>query len=296
MNYVITGGAGNISLPLSQALLAAGHQVTVIGRNPENLASLTAAGARAAIGSVEDTAFLTETFRGADAVYTMIPPNMGAQDWKGYIAGIGKNYETALRESGVKHVVNLSSIGAHMPDGAGPVSGLFYAEQALNNLEGVSILHLRPAYFYTNFFGSLEMIRHMNILGGNIGAADSTLVMVAPADIAAVAADALQRLDFTGHSIRYVVSDERTGAEVASVLGAAVGKPELPWVLFSDEQTLGAMQQAGLPQEIARNYVELGVAMRTGKLSAHYSQHRGESRGNTKLEDFARQFAALYKG
>ena len=86
MKYVITGSAGHISKPLALQLLAAGHQVTVIGRNAENLKDLTAAGADSAIGSVEDVAFLTTTFTGADAVYTMVPPNHNPENWKAHIA------------------------------------------------------------------------------------------------------------------------------------------------------------------------------------------------------------------
>src|SRR5579871_4083223 len=107
MKYVITGGAGHISKPLTEKLIAAGHQVTVIGRNAANLSPLTDLGAGTAIGSVEDAAFLTRAFAGADAVYTMIPPNMGVTDWKGYIGGIGQHFATALRASKIAHVVNL---------------------------------------------------------------------------------------------------------------------------------------------------------------------------------------------
>ena len=39
MKYVITGGSGNISGPLVEKLLKAGHQVTVIGRKREHLQS-----------------------------------------------------------------------------------------------------------------------------------------------------------------------------------------------------------------------------------------------------------------
>jgi uncharacterized protein YbjT (DUF2867 family) len=70
MKYVITGAAGNISKPLTEKLLNAGHEVTVISRSSENIRSLTEQGAKAAIGSVEDVEFLKKTFSGADAVYT----------------------------------------------------------------------------------------------------------------------------------------------------------------------------------------------------------------------------------
>ncbi|MDP2890435.1 MAG: NAD(P)H-binding protein, partial [Bacteroidota bacterium] len=131
MKYVVTGSLGNISKPLAEKLIAAGHDVTVVSSKDEKAAVIEEMGAEAAIGSVEDVGFLTEAFTDADAVYTMVPPYFGAADWKKYIAGIGENYAAAIKASGVKNVVNLSSMGAHMPEGCGPVSGLFFVEKAL---------------------------------------------------------------------------------------------------------------------------------------------------------------------
>jgi hypothetical protein len=101
-------------------------------------------------------------------------------------------------------------------------------------------------------------------------------------------------LDFTGHSFEYIVSDERTTGDVASVLGNEVGKPQLPWVGFSDEQTLGGLLQAGLPEEIAKNYVEMGASIRNGLMNKHYFDNKPAVLQPTKLEDFAPAFAAVY--
>src|SRR3989339_1471755 len=169
MKYVVTGSLGNVSNPLAEKLLAAGHDVTIVSSKSEKAAQFEAMGAEAAIGSVEDIGFLTEAFSDADAVYTMVPPNFGAGNWKQYIAGIGQNYATAIKSSGVKNVVNLSSMGAHMPEGCGPVSGLYFVEKALDALEGVNVKHLRPGFFYTNFLGQIGMIKNMGITGGNYG-------------------------------------------------------------------------------------------------------------------------------
>ena len=136
MKIIVTGSLGHISKPLAEKLIAEKHDVTVISSKTEKTEEIEALGAKAAIGSVEDVAFVTNTFKGADAVYTMVPPSFGAADWKQHIGKIGKNYALAIKAAGVKNVVNLSSIGAHMPDGCGPVSGLYFVEQALNALEG----------------------------------------------------------------------------------------------------------------------------------------------------------------
>jgi uncharacterized protein YbjT (DUF2867 family) len=223
----------------------------------------------------------------------MVPPTFSASDWKLHIAGIGKIYAQAIAAAGVKNVVNLSSIGAHMPDGCGPVSGLHYVEQALNALEGVNVKHLRPGFFYYNFLANIGMIKHMGIIGGNYGES-AKLVLANPADIAEAAAEELLNLSFTGKSIRYVVSDEKTTDEVAAILGAGIGKPDLKWINFSDEDTVGGMLQNGLPLDIAKNYAEMGAAMRNGEMASEYNEIKSVKFGKTRFEEFAAVFAAVY--
>ncbi len=293
MKIIVTGSLGHISKPLAEKLIAENHDVTIISSKAEKVKEIEALGAKAAIGTVEDVDFLTSVFKGADAVYTMVPPFLGAPDWKKHIAGIGENLAAAVKASGVKYVVNLSSIGAHMPDGCGPVSGLFFSEQAMNSLEGVNVKHLRPGFFFYNFFGNIGMIRHMGIIGGNYGAG-ARMALVHPDDIAEVAAAELSALDFDGKTIRYIVGDIKTTDEIASVLGAAIGKPDLKWVDFTDEDTMGALQQNGLPADIAKNYAEMGAAMRSGEMASEYNAQKSFTFEKTKLEHFSKQFAAVY--
>jgi len=294
MKFVITGSLGNISLPLTRKLLAEGHEVTVISSKHEKVEQIEAIKAKAAVGSVTDMGFLSRVFSDADAVYTMVPPFFGAPDWKKYIADVGKNYAEAIRVAGVKYVVNLSSIGAHMPEGCGPVSGLYYVEKALDELRGVNVKHLRPGFFYTNLLSNAGMAKHMGIVGGNYGE-NATLTLVYPGDIAEVAAEEMLNLDFSGKSVRYIMSEEKTTNEIAAILGKAIGKADLPWVNFSDEDTIGGMLQAGIPEEIARNYAEMGGAIRSGEMISDYLKNKPSVFGKTKLESWAPVFAAAYE-
>ena len=294
MKYVITGGAGHVSKPLTEKLLNAGHDVTVISRNAEHLKPLTNLGAKAAIGSVNDLAFLKTTFASADAVYTMVPPNYTASDMKASIAEVGENYAAALKTSKVKYVVNLSSVGAHLPEGVGPVSGLYRVEQSLNELKNINIKHLRPVYYYSNFLGNVGMVKNMNIIGGNFGGGDFKMLLADTNDVAEVAFEELSKLNFSGHSIRYIASDERSTEDIAKVLGGSINKPELPWVTFTDEQAYGGMMQMGLPENAAKNYAEMGHAMHDGSMFEDYWKHHPDKLGKTKLEDFAKTFAAVY--
>jgi len=123
----------------------------------------------------------------------------------------------------VKRVVNLSSIGAHLSGGIGPIAGLYDVEYTLNTLDGIAIKHLRAGIFFINFFFDMGIIRNMGIMGNNYGA-KTKLVMVYPGDIAAIAAQELQG-SFEGKSHRYVASDEREISEIVKILGTAIDKP-----------------------------------------------------------------------
>ncbi|MEP7280104.1 MAG: NmrA family NAD(P)-binding protein [Bacteroidota bacterium] len=294
MKYVITGSSGHISKPIIIGLVKAGHDVTVISRNQDRVKEITGLGARALIGAIEDTAFLTKAFGGADAVYTMVPPKYEVQDWKAYIGQIGQNYATAIKHNQVKYVVNLSSVGADKAEGCGPVSGLYRAEKALNTLEDVHIKHLRPGYFYINFLSSIHVVKSMGIIGSNFSFQDKKFVVADTDDIAVVALQSLLALDFTGHTTQYIASDEVSTNDIAATLGKAINKPDLQWVTFTDEQAVQGALQAGLPEELAKNFAEMGHALQTGEMLNDYWKHRTAELGKVKLADFAKIFAAAY--
>ncbi|MGC8775304.1 MAG: NmrA family NAD(P)-binding protein [Chlorobaculum sp.] len=293
MQFVITGSLGHISKPLATQLSKEGHAVTIISSNTERTKEIEAIGAKAAIGSVEDTGFLTETFRGADAVFTMVPPNMNAADWKAWIAGIGKNYVAAIKESGVKHVVNLSSIGAHMVENCGPVSGLSQVELAMDEMKGVNVHHLRAGYFYTNFLTSIGQIKNQGVITGNY-MPDLKMVLVHPADIADIAARALKDESYLGRGFSYIASDEKTPAEIVTILGKATGRMDLKWVERTDKEEYDDLIAIGLPEEIARNYTEMGAAMRSGEMNADYFRNRPVMAGWRTFESFLPDFTAAY--
>ena len=138
MHYVITGSLGNTGKPITEGLLNAGHTVTVVTINVENKARIEALGAKAAVGDVADAAFVVEAFANADAVYLMIPPKWGATDWRGYQNGVSDNYVAAIQANDIRFVVMLSSIGAHLPQGVGPVNGLYDLEQKLKTIDPAS--------------------------------------------------------------------------------------------------------------------------------------------------------------
>jgi uncharacterized protein YbjT (DUF2867 family) len=296
MKIIITGSLGHISLPLTKELAQKGHAVTVISSSPEKQEAIEALGATAAIGSLEDVDFLTTTFTGADAVYCMVPPNNyfdHSLDLHAYYRRLGHNYATAIEKSGVKRVVNLSTIGAHLEKGSGILIGAHDLAEILDALPAdVAITHMRPTSFYYNLYSYVDMIKNHGMIATNYGDGD-IVPWVSPIDIAAAVAEELQS-PLTGRKIRYVCSEELTGNEVAAILGEAIGKPDLQWVAATDEQVVNGLIGVGMNPKIAAGLVEIYASLHTGLLSEDYFRNRPAIRGKTKMTDFAKEFAAVY--
>lgn len=291
MKIILTGSLGHISKPLAQELIQKKHTITIVSSNPQKQTEIERLGAGAAIGSVEDAGFLAKVFNGADAVYCMTPPNFKHPDQVGYYVQIAQTYAEAIRRSGVKRVIYLSSYGAHLPSGTGFITGSHKAENILNAVPGIAVTHMRPTFFYYNLFHLIPMIKAAGFIGAVYGGEDK-LAMVAPPDIATAIAEEITQ-QRTGISISYVTSDDRSCNEIAQVLGKAIGKPELTWKVLPPETVLQSLQAAGTPSNAAGNLVELGLAIHSGALRADFEKHQPQY-GKVSLEAFANEFAAAY--
>ncbi|WP_295125235.1 NmrA family NAD(P)-binding protein [uncultured Chitinophaga sp.] len=292
MKIIVTGSLGNIGKKLATMLVAGGQDVTVVTSQEKRRAAIENLGATAAIGSVSDATFLAQTFAGADSVFVLTPPALGGSDVIANTANAGKAFAEAFKTANVKRVVMLSSIGADLPGGTGPIEGLYHIEQAFRQLKGINITFLRAGYFYTNYYNDVTLIKTAGILGSNLPG-ETLIPLVHPQDIATAAAEELQQSG-NGTHVRYIVSDYRTAAEVAQALGKAIGKPELPWVPFSDEQFVEGATQAGVPAEMAHLYADMGAGLRKGAIQSDFAKTGATVTGTTKLEDFAKEFAGAF--
>ena len=294
MNIVLTGSLGNISKPLAKELIVKGHSVTVISSNPEKQRGIETLGAKAAIGTMEDVSFLTEAFKGADAVYCMetfdfFNPNF---DYLQYIDQIAHNYKQAIEQSLVKKVIHLSSIGAHTSEGVGILKFHHLAERIMNQLpEDVVIKFIRPVGFYVNLLGQIPTMKSQGIIISNFGSQEKE-PWVSPYDIADVIAEEFDR-PFDQRKIRYVASDEVSADEIAEILGKAIGKPDLKWITVTDEQYLDGLLKFGMNKQIAEDYVAMQVAQRNRNIYKNFNLHK-PTFGKVKFSDFAKEFASIY--
>lgn len=292
--YVIMGATGNIGSKLVNILLYKGEKVQVIGRSAERLKPLVDRGAKAAVGDISDVKFLTNVFIDADAVFAMIPPNYTTDNFRGFYNEIGVNIAKAIQGSGVKHVVFLSSLGAHLAENTGPIKGLHDVEQQLNKLVDVNVLHLRPTYFMENLLANVGMIKNVGIIGSEIKG-DVKFAMIATKDIAQVAADRLITRDFSGKSVHELLGERDVSLEeVTKIFGEKIGKPDLNYVQFSPEDAKKGMMNSGLSDDVSNQLLELGQAINSGIIAVNQPR-TAENTTGTSIEEFAGFFAQVYK-
>jgi uncharacterized protein YbjT (DUF2867 family) len=290
----VMGATGHTGGRIAELLLEAGEKVRALGRSAEKLAPLEKKGAFVQTGDATDARFLAGAFRGADAVFTLIPPDARAADYRALQDQMGEAAVEAIRESGVRHVVLLSSVGADLPSGTGPIAGLHAQEERLGALPNVHTLILRPAYFFENFYETLGLIKHQGINGGALRP-DVAIPMIATRDIADVAARALRERDFRGVTVRELLGPRDLSlSEGTRILGARIGKPDLQYVQFPYADFVKALVGMGLSESVASMLSEMDQALNEGKVKS-VEGRRNENTTPTRFEDFAAELERAYR-
>ena len=264
--YVVLGASGNTGHVVATNLLAAGQKVRVVGRNAAHLQILATKGAETFIADVTDAGALTKAFQQADSAYVMIPPNTTSNDPLGYANRVSDAIAAAVQNAGTKNVVVLSSIGAELASGTGPVVGLHNLEQKLNQINSANVLYLRAAYFMENTLPQVGAIRKMGLAVGPLRP-DLNLPMVATRDIGAAAANAFLNSSVRGKQTRELLGQrDLTYPEVITIIGRAIGTPDLKYVQLPDDQVRDAVVQMGMSEQFARLLLEMTAALNAGTM------------------------------
>src|SRR6202040_4171294 len=210
----------------------------------------------------------------------MLPPAKSREDQERQSDAIAK----AVKESGLRYAVHLSSYGAHVPEGTGPVTGLHSSEQKLNAISGLNVLHLRAAYFMENNLAAIDMIRGMGLFGHAL-LPDLKLPMIPTRDVGDYAAERLLDLDFSGKETRELLGErDLSMAEATAIIARGIGKPDLRYVQFPYDQVQQVLEQMGMPPKKASVYIEMFKAINTRVLAAQEPRSR-ENTTTTSFEE-----------
>ena len=290
--YVILGAAGNTGSIIADSLLLKRQKVRVLGRDAGRLQRFVRKGAEALTADVSDAVALTKAFRGARAAYLMLPPITSREDQERESDAIAK----AVTESGLRYAVNLSSFGAQVPEGTGPVEGLHSLEQKLNAIGSLNVLHLRAAYFMENHLPAVGIIQEMGMFGHAL-LPELKLPMIATRDVGPYAAQRLLDLDFSGKQTRELLGErDLSMTEVTAVIARGIGRADLRYVQLPYDRMEQALAQMGIPLKKTAVYIEMFKAINTGVLAA-LEPRSPENSTPTSFEQFVEDvFAPAYRG
>lgn len=293
--YIVLGASGNTGHVVASYLLSNNKKVRVVARNADHLQFLAQKGAEVFAADLTDAQALTKAFQGAEAAYVMIPPNVSTNDVSGFQEVVGETITTAIRDSGTKNVLALSSIGADKPSGTGPVAGLHSFEQKLNRIEKTNVLFLRAGYFMENTLPQAVAIHKMGLAVGPLRP-DLKMPMIATCDIGKAAGEALLKLDFQGKQTRELLGNRDLDyTEVAAIIGKEIGQPELKYVQASDEQLRGNLIQMGMSGNFVDLLLEMAHALNSGYMRALEPRTERNTTKST-FEDFvAELFVPAYQ-
>jgi uncharacterized protein YbjT (DUF2867 family) len=293
--YVVLGASGNTGHVVANGLLAGHQKVRVVGRNAAHLQPCATQGAEVFVADVTDASALSKAMQQADSAYVMVPPNPTSKDPQGYQERVTDSIAAAVKNSGVKNVVALSSIGADKTSGTGPVIGLHNLEQKLSHVDSANILFLRAAYFMENTLAQVGIIGMVGSAAGPLRP-DLKVPMIATRDIGNAVTDALLQLGFHGKQTRELLGNRDLNyTEVAAIIGKAIGKPDLKYIQPPNDQIRAGMVQSGMSDQFARALLEMSEALNSGHMRA-LERRTASNTTPTSFETFvAEKFVPAYQ-
>jgi uncharacterized protein YbjT (DUF2867 family) len=193
---------------VGRALLKAKKPVRAVVRNAGKGQEWSERGCDVALATMEDAASLAAAFKGAEAVFLLLPPIFDPLPEFPEARAIGAALRSALDAARPGRVVYLSTIGA----------------QAISTLP-MPLTVLRPGWFMENCGWDVAPARERGVIPSFLQPLDKPVPMVATADIGKVAAELLQE-PWSGHRRVELEGPKRvTPNEVGATFARLLGKP-----------------------------------------------------------------------
>jgi uncharacterized protein YbjT (DUF2867 family) len=283
---VITGASGRVGNLVAEALLEQGLKIRAVARNVSKLAELKKKGAEAFEADFTQTEKLISAFTGAESVFLLSPTNLKAENLNEEQIHNVQSIIKAVRESGVKNVVLLSSWGTDLVEKSGGILGCRFFEQELDKIADINTIILRPVWFMENFSFNISLMKMAGLNGLAIHP-EVRFPMIATPDIAKVAAEFLRQGNFVEKKILYLRGPrEFNMKEVTRILGDTIHMPGMKYVEFPQSILKKGMASSGLMSEDGADMlIEINQAISNGmlKIDSNFETRITE----TSLQHFA---------
>jgi uncharacterized protein YbjT (DUF2867 family) len=221
---LVTGATGQQGGATARELLAAGHKIRAMTRNPAGTAAkaLVARGAELVQGDLNDEASVRRALAGVWGAFTV------QNTWEAGVEGEeeqGKRFAHLAKAAGLQHLVYASVGSAHRATGVPHFDNKWRVEETIRSLGLPSWTILRAAFFMENL---LSPWFKPAIDQGQLAVAikpTTRLQMIAVADIGKYGRLAFEKhAELNGKALD-IAGDELTMPEAAALITKVAGRP-----------------------------------------------------------------------
>ena len=262
--FAVAGVTGQTGAVVAATLLARKQPVRVIVRSSEKGEEWKAKGAQVAVASLDEAEALAKALQGVTGAYFLVPPNYKAAQYMEDRTRVVEAIAAAVASSALRHVVLLSSLGAHVTNETGPIRVLHYAERRLGAVVQ-SMTIVRAPYFMENWVPVVGTARSQGLLPSFLSPSRK-IPMIAVRDIGHMAAECLLDQPKGRRVLELSGPEDYSPDDVAAVLGQhlhrRVNVQQLP--LDAAIPTFTAM---GFSPDVARLFEEMYAGLEHGSIT-----------------------------
>lgn len=247
---VVVGATNEVGAEVASVLAGQGHAVRGVAR------SLGVA--------LDDADALKAAFSGADSAYVMIPFDVTAPGLHRFEDEVGERLATAIANSGVRRIVLLSGLNAHLRMGTSLGAALMEERLAALGLD--ELVFLRASFFMENFAKGMGFVQQAaSGVFATPFRGDLPMPLIAASDVGRRAAALLGAARFpTDRVVELHGGGYYTFEQATAILGKAIGRPvAYQAVPFTDART--GMVANGLSASFADALGETAASFNKGE-------------------------------
>jgi uncharacterized protein YbjT (DUF2867 family) len=281
LKVLVTGATGNTGSLLVPVLLRENVDVRIFVRDEAKAKPLKDLGAEVVTGDLDEPATILPAVKNVDKIYLLT--------WNGETQlQQAENVINAAKYEGVPHIVRHSMWG---PDNSRIVKQGYKIEEIIKS-SGIPWTMLKPTFFMQNTMMAAQTISSDGVIYWDMK--DGKLGMIDVRDIADSASAVITGEGHEGKSYILTGPEAISFHDVAKSFSKVLDK-EVKYVNVPGEASLQAMTGMGMPEWMAKGYVELSEGF-----SENFANSTTE---NVKLltghparsfEQFANDFAQIF--
>jgi len=259
---IILGAAGQVGSAIINNLIEKGLPVKAVIRNQEKADELKKRGAEVAIADYFDLDALKDAVKDGDLIFLLTPEKGTSDDVLGDTEKLLENYYKAIEKSNIKSLIGLSSIGAQFDKGTGNLLMSNMLENKFSDLK-IHKVFIRPAYYYSNWLMSLDMVKENGILP-SFYPIDLEFDMISPNDVAKFVADKIENGIDQSELIEIVGPKKYSPNNIVNLMGEKLNK-EVKAQEIPKTEWDGTMKSIGFSDDATKNFMEMTELVASGK-------------------------------